>query len=123
MLPHDSASASSPCPTNDSPSGVQPFSHKCACALPRTTQANSSSERRAQHQQLGASAFPFFIDMPKFTHIKRKTAPDGPGPGRPRKPPLEKAAPRMSHDELARLLWSSSYEELFNLAQRPPRGR
>ena len=30
MLPHDSASASSPCPTNDSPSDVQPFSHKCA---------------------------------------------------------------------------------------------
>ena len=64
--------------------------------------------------------------MPKgFTHVKRRTAPDGPGPGRPRKPPQiiseEQRPRRRTHNELAELLWAPTYDNLFReeVAEHP----
>ena len=59
--------------------------------------------------------------MGKFTRVKRKTAPDGPGPGRPRRAPQPAVARRLTHDQLATLLWHTDYRELFELeAQQEP---
>ena len=60
--------------------------------------------------------------MVKWTHVKRSTAPDGPGPGRPRKTIVKRqVVTRATHEDIARSLWASSYEELFKAeaAQRP----
>ena len=55
--------------------------------------------------------------MPKsFTHTKRKTAPNGPGPGRPRAAPkdeMQEPPLRLSHAQLAQLLWSETYDVLI----------
>ena len=56
-----------------------------------------------------------------FRHRKRHTAPDGPGPGRPSKPPTEPAQHRASASELAGRLWVTSYTERIRLeaAEQP----
>lgn len=52
--------------------------------------------------------------MGKWYKVKRKTAPDGPGPGRPRKAEVaEQKATRCTHEALAQSLWSEDYDELF----------
>ena len=56
--------------------------------------------------------------MPKgFVHVKRHTAPNGPGPGRPRKPAevadKEQRRRHRTHKELAELLWAPEYDNLI----------
>ena len=69
------------------------------------------------HQLCSASSWkPVFrckwgSKMPKgFSHKKRHTAPDGPGPGRPRKPLEDDHGKQrrrcLTHSELAELMWS-----------------
>ena len=43
--------------------------------------------------------------MVKWTHVKRSTAPDGPGPGRPRKTIVKRqVVTRATHEDIARSL-------------------
>ena len=59
-----------------------------------------------------------------FTHKKRRTNPDGPGPGRPRKSDEvkeEAQRSRCSRSALASLLWSESYKRMLDAeaSERP----
>ena len=60
-----------------------------------------------------------------FKHKKRHTAPNGPGPGRPRKPAIAKKAKGLAgpalHESLAEKLWSPTYDALIReeLAEHP----
>ena len=53
--------------------------------------------------------------MVKFTHKKRHTAPDGPGPGRPRAAPRAEPKRHHTHGDLAAELWANDYKLRFEL--------
>ena len=63
--------------------------------------------------------------MVKFTHKKRHTAPDGPGPGRPRAAPRVEPKRHHTHGGLAAELWANDYKSLFELeaSERPEIGQ
>ena len=67
----------------------------------------------------------FVFNMVKFTHKKRHTAPDGPGPGRPRAAPRVEPKRHHTHGGLAAELWANDYKSLFELeaSERPEIGQ